>query len=243
MNKPESEEIPSYRDPMGARVEAARKRKELYEAEFPPVREAYDGFYLRLNTLGEEGARYLLGAEGIIGSPLRFDNEHIALLASDGTCIASLQGADRERLAQHAEQGWNIQPFVCMTFYSAESKHVGADIAFICWAPLSSEQEASLSTFAHNIAERLASGDRAELHLTQEQFIKVLESKGAWYLTQTTKREPLEKGSVVYKARRTGVERITAFSLRHRMGCSILATLFWVLVVAGIVVLVVTLFF
>jgi len=103
--------------------------------------------------------------------------------------------------------------------------------------------DATFTAFAKGIAERFASGRRAEVALTQKQLIQVLQSKGAWYLTQTIKREPLEKGTVIFKARRSGAERITAFGLRHRSGCNILSLLFLISVAAGIVFLIWHFFF
>lgn len=252
MKNQHSGEIPSYRDPLGARKEAAQKRREALEAQFPQAAQSYDGFYLRINKILEKGGNYLLGAEGIIGSPLQFDNTQLSLLASDGTCIAKLENAPEhspefneavERLATYAKAGWTIKAFIATTFFKAEDKSVGVDIAFICWAPLGEEYETALDLFAHNISERLASGDRAGLQLLQEQFISVLKSGGTWYLTKAVDRPPFEKGTVVYKGRRSGVERITAYALKHRVGCNVLATIFWLVLAAGIVALVWNLFF
>jgi hypothetical protein len=96
----------------------------------------------------------------------------------------------------------------------------------------------ALRAFTENIRDRLAHGDRAELTLTQEQFVDVLRSKGAWFLTPSTKRNALPKGTIIFKNHRTGVERLTAFALNHRSGCNVLAVIFWLgvlVAVAGLI--------
>jgi len=152
-------------------------------------------------------------------------------------------GAPAKRLTEYAAKGWHIVALLSTTYYRAQDKAALADVAFLCWEPLDTGFDAALTAFSKGIADRLAAGSRAEVTLTQKQFVQVLQSKGAWYLTPTIKREPLEKGTVVYKARRSGVERITAFALRHRSGCNILAILFWIILAAGIVFLVWFFFF
>lgn len=289
MNAKDSKETRSFRDPMTPRMEAAQKRREAFEAEFPRVEEVYDGFYVHLETLSEEGVRYLLGAQGIIGSELLFDSKRGLLLAEDAGCVAQLPQEALERLARYAPEvfantssgnygesspsssggllgnlldvasdgasgnaeaaptsslvNWNIKALVSATFFRAQDKCAGAEIAFMCWAPMSDEHEAALCTFTHNISERLASGDRANLELAQEQFISVLRSGGEWFLTGTTKRAPLEKGTIVYKSRRSGTERLTSYALKHRVGCNVVAIFFWIALIVGIVALVWVLFF
>ena len=228
---------------MAVRIEAAQKHREAREGAFPRVSDVYDAFYLRLEELSAEGNRFFLGAEAIIGSAVSYDRENMQLLGNDGAPLAPITGASAKRLAAHAAEGWNIVALLSTTYFRAQDKGAVADLAFLCWKPLNAELDAALLAFSKGIADRLAAGSRAEVKLTQEQFIQVLKSQGTWYLTPNTKREPAEKGTVVYKARRSGVERITAYALRHRFGCNILATLFWIALAAGIALLVWFFFF
>jgi hypothetical protein len=219
------------------------------------VRAVYDGFYLRLAELSEEGNRFFLGAEGIIGSELFIATaaqagadgqleEAVLLRASDGRTLARIEGEAAGRLAGHLSHGWRAKALLATTFFRAQDKRGSADIACLCWAPeLAPEAEAALATFSKNIAERLTRGDRAGLEPSQEQFIRILQSGGEWFLTPTVKREPLQKGTVVYKSQRSGTERLTGFALKHRVGCNTLASIFWILVILGIIVLVWRLFF
>lgn len=243
MNDRFSEESPSFRDPMASRMEAAQKRREELKDRFPQVEESYEGFYHYIDELDSDGSAYLLGPDGIVGSELQFNRDEYALLASDGTAITHLKGKTKMRLGRLIAEQWTIKPLICATYYRSDDKRASADIAFICWAPLKDHQEQALAAFARNIAGRLASGDRADLKLTQDQLIKVIESEGSWFLTPTLKREPLERGTVVYKGRRTGTERLTAYALRHRAGCNVLATIFWLALIFLVISLVWTNFF
>jgi len=243
MNNPYDKEAHSYKDPMSPRIESAKRHRKALEEEYPQARDVYDGFFLRLEELTTEGNHFFLGAEAIIGTALSFDGDKARILASDGTLLAQLTGTTAERLVAHATEGWTIKVLLSATFFRAQDKCAVADIAFVCWKPLTDELDTALIAFSRGIAERFASGNRAEVKLSQKQFIQVLESQGAWYLTPTTKRDSLEKGTVVFKDRRSGTERITAYALRHRSGCNILAILFWIALAAGIVALVWFFFF
>ncbi len=246
MNNDFSKETRSYQDPAAQRIEAAAQRREALEAEFPRVSAVYDGFYLQLEELSDEGNRFFLGAEAIVGSKLCYEGktrETAQLLSGDGRVLAQITGAAAERLAAYASADWHLEPLISAIFFRAQGKRATAELAFICWAPLSAEHSTALAAFCRNIADRIASGDRAELKLSQKQFISVLRSNGAWYLTPATKREPLQKGTIVYKNRRSGTERIAAYALGHRRGCSVLASLFWLALAAGIVYLVWSFFF
>lgn len=247
MKNAQSKETRSYQDPMASRMEAAQKRKAALEAgskpNYPKVEKVYDGFYQRLDTLSEEGSRFFLSAGAPIGSKVQLDSKGTTLFTEDGHLLAGITGKTAARLSKHAAQGWQICVLVSAVFYKAESRKASAEFAFLCWAPLDAEQEAALVTFSDNIAHRLASGDRATLDLTQDQFIKILSSKGSWYLTPTSKRDGLPSGTVIYKNRRTGTEHLTAYALKHRRGCTLLASFFWILLLGGLAVLVWMLFF
>lgn len=244
MKEPQSKETRSFRDPMATRLEAAERRREKLEAQYPQVHEVYDGFYLQLNDLSEEGSRFFLGAEAIIGSRIALGNGGSALFSADGVQVAELSGENALRLSAHAAQGWHIRVFLCATFFNAQEKRAAAELACICWAPLDSPDfDVALSNFSRNIAHRFTKGDRAGLELSQDQFMSVLRSDGAWFLTPITKRARPQKGTVVYRNHRSGTERITGFALRHRTGCNLLASLFWLLVLAGVVALIWYFFF
>jgi len=228
---------------MAPRIEAAKKHREAFLADYPQVSEVYDGFYLRLEGLSAEGSRYFLSAAAIIGSRLTFDGENAQLLGLDNVFLAQVTGASAERLAKHVVKGWHVEVLLSAIYFSTQDKSAVVDLAFLCWDPTDAELDTALTAFTKNIADRFTAGDRASLKLSQDQFIKVLQSKGAWYLTPTTKREPLGKGLVVYKARRSGTERTTGYALKHRLGCTVMATLFWIVLVGVIVYLVWFFFF
>jgi len=243
MNEKHAEETRSFRDPMASRLEAAKLRREALEApdtleQYPCVDDLYDGFYLMIEGLGEDASQYFLGAEGIVCSILVFREETGCLHSEDGRSLVQLPDAVVARLAAHSATGWRIMIFVSAILLHLETKRAALDLAFICWAPLEDAYDAALATFARNIAHRLSSGDRAGVELSQEQFVHVLRSDGNWYLTPETKREPLDAGVVVYKGRRNGIERLTGYALKHRVGCNALAIVFWTALALGIIALI-----
>ena len=243
MNEKDSKETRSYRDPMASRVEAAEKRREALLAKFPSVKESYDGFYVMLDTLTADGTRYFLGAEGIIGTELTYSPATNSFIADDGRVLAQLEDKFAQRLATYSQGNWRIKAFTSATFFKAKDKTAAAEVAFICWAPLEDEQNEAMETFSRNIAHRLSSGDRAGLRLSQEQLINVLRSNGDWYLTKATKRDALEKGTVIYKSKQGGNEKLTSYALKHKTGCNIIALAFWALLIVGAGALIWFLFF
>jgi len=68
-----NKETRSYKDPMASRIDAAERRREALEEEHPQVSDVYDGFYLRLEDLSEDGNRFFLSAEAIVGTALALD--------------------------------------------------------------------------------------------------------------------------------------------------------------------------
>ncbi|MDR2035108.1 MAG: hypothetical protein LBP91_00310 [Coriobacteriales bacterium] len=232
-----------YSDPMASRIEAAKKHREALDAEFCKASDVYDGFYLRLEDLTSEGSRFFLGGQAIIGSSLLYDAQASALLSPENIVLARLPKKVAQRLADHASAGWQIEPLISFIAFRAQDKTALVDLAFLCWNAQNEEYGPSLSAFVRGITERVANGDRAEINISQDQFIHVVRSGGTWYLTKKTKRDPLEKGAVSYKSRRSGTERITAYALKHRVGCNVLASIFWLAVAFGLVCLVWALFF
>jgi len=92
MSNLSNKETRSYKDPMAARIDAAERRREALEEEYPRVSDVYDGFFLRLEDLSFDGNRFFLGAEAIIGTALTLDGEKARLLSSDGLLLAQITG-------------------------------------------------------------------------------------------------------------------------------------------------------
>ena len=206
------------------------------------VSDVYDGFYLRLEELSDAANRFFLGSSAVVGSSLAYDETSSQLVTNTGEELAAISAQEAKRLSAHASRDWTIKVLINTVYYRAQDKRGLADVAFICWGPQSDESDAALTAFSEGIAERFALGERAELMLNPDQFQRVLESKGRWCFTPEIKREPFEKGVVVFKSRRSLAERLTGYALEHRLGCNVLAILTWI-VILGVLITLIWFFF
>ncbi|MDR2493293.1 MAG: hypothetical protein LBD25_07575 [Coriobacteriales bacterium] len=239
-----SGETRSYRDPLGEQARLFGDARRRREARFPQVEQSYDGFYCLFEPLGKRGISYLVGGEGIIGSELQAafeadDTRPVALVARDGEAVAFIDGEPAERLRRLREKGWTVRLALSLVMYHPFGKRFVAEAA--CFGCAGDNDEAvaqALDSFIANITYRINKGDHPRLDLTQDQFIKVVESKGAWYLTKRQPLPPREEGTMYYRRRRTLTEGLVATAIKGGRGCKIAATVFWALVALAVVLVV-----
>ncbi|MDR3136563.1 MAG: hypothetical protein LBU07_04000 [Coriobacteriales bacterium] len=238
MMTPSDKHSLSYQEQMARRLTATARHQQQLDKEFPPVDRVYDGFYQLLAPSSIEHGVYFLGAGGIVASTLTLslsagaqrEANTIWLTAPDGHRLARLPDKPAQRLRAHLARDWHITALIAAVYYHAQSRGVSVEVAFICW----DKSCVALAVFSHNIADRLASGDHAGLELSQEQLVRVLKSQGRWFLTKSTPYPPDEMGRVLYRKRRSGSERLAAYALRHRWGCTVLASLFFLVVLLAL---------
>jgi hypothetical protein len=172
---------------------------------------------------------FFLGAEGIIGTTVQIDGSFVR--ATDGRVVACLNNDDNKRIDAHKKSGWQVIVVLALILYHNETKSPSAQLACICYSP---ELRDSLGLFAKNMLFRIRKGEHPSLALTQEQFIRVLESKGSWYLTKGEPLPALPKGTIVYKKRRVWSENLVEQALRGNIGCKIANVFFWLVLAAAI---------
>jgi hypothetical protein len=246
-------ESKSYRDPMAQRQAAAAARRERLEAEYSLVFEVYDGFYAQFEPAGEAGKDFFASGESIIGSRLQVADGW--LTASDGRQLVRIDGAagagdatgadgaaKAERLVRHIADGWQVVALISILYYRAADKAISAEIGFVCWDAAKVDGQ-TMDNFCKNVAGRLSKADHANLALTQEQFIRVIDSKGEWFLTGKLPYPARDKGTVVYKDHRSGTEGLVDYALQHNKGCNIAAVVFWIVLAAVIIGVIWWLFF
>jgi hypothetical protein len=226
-----------FQDPLGEHMQAARAAHARHMNRFIAVADAYQGFYARLKPQGARGMSYLSGAEGIIGTTLRlrlFEGGP-GFVASDGGQVAAVEGREAEKLTVLSEQGWIMRCVLANTTYSAQEKSFGGEFACIAYSPqLDEGAQKALEVFAGNITDRIAHASRPGLALTQEQFVRVIESGGAWFLTKDEPWPQLPQGTVFYRRRRTLNDRLVGAAIEGNRGCLIASWVGLVLVVAAI---------
>jgi hypothetical protein len=158
------------------------------------------------------------------------------ILNSENVVVGSIRGSSVRRLNELESRGWQVRCYLALTTIDGATKRLGAHIACMAYnADPELGYEQTFLTFCKNIALRIGTGERPSLSLGSKQLTQVLESKGYWYLTKVEKRPVLPKGTQVYKSRRTLTENLADYGNRHRTGCSIAATVFWVALIGLIV--------
>ena len=240
MDTNDQNETKSYRDPLAGRSQAAQSAREQRLARFPSVETSYDGFYLRIDPDTPEGRRALAGSDGIIGSRLKAvpSKGHeasgeavsaaVRLLTQTGITLATLTGKDAEKIGQALRAGWSINIVLSLVVYSKEQDGFWAEAACICY---DTNLGPALAEFTKNIIYRISRGTHPGLQLNQEQFVRVIESNGAWYLTKDTPLPEREKGAIVYKSRKVWSEYLVEAAAAGNLGCKFAAGIFWVVVI------------
>ncbi|MDR3037252.1 MAG: hypothetical protein LBU31_02425 [Coriobacteriales bacterium] len=260
MQKQPLQDPERFDDPLGSHMRAAVNAHRQHLAQFPPVAESYEAFYANFTPETNAGMGYLAGIAGIIGSELQlcsfaegYDAEELTAIPKehatgteklgfsthDGQRLALLDPTVSARLTGLLKQGWVVRCFLAYTVYCAEEKAFTGTFACLCYSPaLNEEQRGALESFICNIVDRIAGATHPSLELTQEQFTKVLESKGAWFLTKEDAWPPLPKGSVYYRRRRSLTDRLTNAALKGNKGCLVGSWLGLAVLVIGLAVLV-----
>ncbi|MCL1891356.1 MAG: hypothetical protein FWG00_05005 [Coriobacteriia bacterium] len=159
------------------------------------------------------------------------EGDQVQIRAQDGARIATIEGEPARRLLHHHNKGWAIRTALSLTLYHTANKRITGEVACFCYDPeLNEAYEQALAIFVDNmIVHRIYSGAHPTLELSQEQFTRVIESKGAWHLTKGQPLPPLEEGMAYYKRRRIWSERLVAAGMQNRLGCNIASIAFWVL--------------
>ncbi|MDR2109340.1 MAG: hypothetical protein LBP28_07800 [Coriobacteriales bacterium] len=155
----------------------------------------------------------------------------LQLLNHAGLTIARLDADTSKRLTDHINSGWQVTLLLSLVLYSQKLRSHTAELACLCYDPAFAE---TFEAFARNIAFRVRKGDHPALALSQDQFIRVVESRGAWYLTRSEALPAREPGVIVYKRRRSLGEGLVEQAYQGKRGCKLAAIGFWALLAAAL---------
>ncbi|MDR1017014.1 MAG: hypothetical protein LBL67_06145 [Coriobacteriales bacterium] len=122
--------------------------------------------------------------------------------------------------------------FVSAVYYSAETKGMSAEIASFDW---SDQVDSAVAVFVENLRFRIMKGEHPKLALSQQEFDRVLSSGGKWYLVKQKKRRDLPKGTIYFRKRQAGADAIASSARRHTLLWTVIACLFWLVVLALLV--------
>ena len=233
-----------FQDPLGEYMKPFQTAKKQPVAQHLAVDEAYKGFYAGFEPCGKEGTSFLSSSQGIIGTELmlRPINElhqaesNLGFFAKDGCCIAVLERGLSDKLNDLLDKGWTVCCKLAYTMFVSERKAFSAKFACFCYGPgLGEEQKEALEAFVRNITNHcIASASNPELGLTQEQFGRVLESKGEWFYTKHMAWPELPRGTVYYRRRRTLNDRLIKAALEGGKGCAIASWVVAIVILAAL---------
>lgn len=226
MKQPDTE-TKSYADPLGEKIAGAQTAAQRHASRFASVSSVYDGYYTCFETDTRDGMSFLAGGEGVIGSEIcyRLQSDCLQLVTHAGKLIAQLGDSDFERLRVRLDKGWQLTILLSLVIVDQTRHNHKAEVACLCYA---NDYAQALNEFSRNIAYRVGKGEHPGLLLSQDQFIRVVESNGAWYLTKPVPLPALEKGQGYYRRRRSAGEGLVAMAYQGRRGCKIAAIVFWV---------------
>jgi hypothetical protein len=239
-------ETRSYRDPLGSHAAQIGAATRAYRSKFPAVTSAYDGYYAVVETNSREGMSYLAGGEGIIGTKVDYCwlDGCLQLVTHAGQTIASLKADDAKRICEHLDKGWQVSLFLSLVIVDQVNHTHLAELACLCYSPeaCAGDFTQAMETFTGNIAYRIAKGEHPGLALSEDQFVRVLESGGTWYLTKKVELPELQKGQIYYRRRRSAGEGLIEMAYQGKLGCKIAAIVFWVVFFVAIIALAIWLF-
>ena len=222
MDKTPLQSSERFQDPLGDYVRTAQASKKKHLANYPVADAVYRGFYGSFTPKDKEGAAFLSSSEGIIGTELvlRQTGEGLGFHTHDNRCIALLGRDLSDELDALLGLGWTLHCILACIVYASETRAFSAQFACFGYdAGLSSEHRGALENFIHNMTDRMASAAHPSLNLSQEQFVRVLESGGEWFLTKDEPWPQLPKGSIYYRRRRTFNDKLIGAALTGNKGC------------------------
>jgi hypothetical protein len=243
MDKRTLQNTDRFRDPLGEHMKSAQEIQKRRLDTYPDVKEVYASHYVEFTPNGEVGEQFLGSSDGVIGTELALglEGEQLGFFSYDGRFIAKLEDAV---LRKALEQGWNVRCFLAYSTFNAPTKSISGAAACFCYDnALGKEASEALEVYIKNVIGRIAHREYLRLALEQEQFIKVLESKGQWYLIKEEPWPKLAKGTVYYRRRRTFNDRLIDAANRGNKGCLVASWLGMFIALAGIGLLIWYFFF
>ena len=117
----------------------------------------------------------------------------------------------------------------------AKPSNYWADFLIIGYSPAYKDE---FETFLNNVSKALSNGKRPDLSINQEEFDKIVDSKGKWFPTKTISAPKKEKGTVILRSRMTARDKVIEQGRNKNIGCYILSWVFLLAVVTGIIYLI-----
>jgi len=231
LEEPEGKTLGSTEADAGAEVEITARPQR----DYPAVADSYVAFYQEFSPEGDRGKRFIIGFEGIIGATIDSRATKIGreLLGFDGSVVANVSGREYQRLNSLEQSGWTVECRMAISLYRANQREFFAEALWVAYDSSLGEDSLAIKAFIENVSDRLATGIRPNVELSQEQFERILSSHGRWHHTENIPLHRLPTGVLVHRRKRSFSEWLIQIALKHRAASNI-ATL--ILLVAIIVI-------
>ncbi len=243
MNTKNSQINDRFKDPLGDHLKTVKETQSRRMARYPSVKDVYLSKYLEFLPQGKAGEQFLGTSDGVIGTELALKQteEGLGFFSYDDRCVTQFEDEELERALQ---KGWGVHCYLAYSTYSAQEKSIkGTAVCFCYDSELGEEITSALTAFIKNTVDRIAHRSYLKLELDQEQFTKIIESKGQWYLIKEEPWPKLDKGEVFYRRRRTTTDRLIDAANRGNKGCLVASWIGLFVIIAGIALLVWLFFF
>jgi len=206
---------------------------------YPSVEDYYRGFYITFEADGDDGARFIVGFEGIIGSKVKTrpaDNRR-EILGMDNRVVGVVEGRVIKELNKLEQAGWLVECRMALCLYNQQDKAFSGELVFMAFNNATQPYLKIFESFMANITSSLAFGTRPGMELDQQQFEQLLKSRGTWYPTTDIPLPPLTKGTVIHRRRRSMSDWIIFVAYEHRIGCNIATWIFLAAILAVVIYL------
>lgn len=214
--------------------------EDLDESSY--VENNYWGFNAEFEARDDGGAEFLTSPAGHIGCELNLTIERdqhddpVALLQTPaGKTVGQLPEFQTRRLASLLEQGWEARALLVLVSCSTDQKRFFGEVSVLCRNPQGVLGQREFDEFCKQMLTRIKGGDHPAVALDQQQFDNVVRSGGTWAITPAAKMLYKKGQRLSYKRRLSWSDRMVAYAMGHRSGCSAASIVF----LAGLVALVV----
>lgn len=231
---------------MGDHIKKAKKHHEQHLEKYPFVDEVYLARYVELVPASKEATQFLGSPEATVGTLLLLKSKdgETGFYTEDDRHIASLQPDVHSEIKELVNNEWITRCFLAYSTFNAKDKTIFGHAICFCYDPaLPKDTKDAIECFIKNTMARIAHRTYLDTRIEQAQFVKIIESKGEWFLIKEAKWPKLPKGTIYYRRRRTLKDRLIDAAYQGNKGCVVASYAVMFIIIAGIGLLVWFFFF
>ena len=216
------------------------------------IKEHYYGLYARALDVNKDESGTLSSRECIVGSRMQVkiisaadledaDEEAQATLGlvelrtQSGKPVGRLDRDVSTSIIRRIDAGMNCAAFLSAVLFREADGWFCGEFALVCF---DAQQEAMWERWCTKLSYRISKAERPNVDLSAKDISQVQESDGMWCAMKTKPAEKLDKGFAYFKKRRTPSDSLIEMAMSGKTGCKVGATIFWIVVLAGVAYLI-----